>query len=52
MWSDMLGFFDEFKPKFVKRYLDGANLVKNAVKNYVKEVKNNEFPSSEFEYCK
>lgn len=52
VWSDMLGFYDEFKPKFVKRYLDGANLVKNAVKKYAKEVKNNEFPSSEFEYSK
>ncbi len=45
VWSDMLGFFDEFKPKFVKRYLDGANLVREAVKTYTKEVENVEFPS-------
>ena len=45
VWSDMLGFFDEFKPKFVKRYLDGANLVREAVKTYTKEVENVEFPT-------
>ena len=47
VWSDMLGFFDEFKPKFVRRYLDGANLVRNSVQNYVSDVTNKKFPSSE-----
>ena len=50
VWSDMLGFFDEFKPKFVKRYLNGATLVREAVGEYVREVKSGEFPSAEFEY--
>jgi 3-methyl-2-oxobutanoate hydroxymethyltransferase len=45
VWSDMLGFFDEFKPKFVRRYLDGATLVKDAVKGYVKDVEDKKFPS-------
>ncbi|MBD3750800.1 MAG: 3-methyl-2-oxobutanoate hydroxymethyltransferase, partial [Sphingobacteriales bacterium] len=30
VFSDMLGFFEEFTPKFVKKYLDGSTLVKNA----------------------
>ncbi|MFL1707264.1 3-methyl-2-oxobutanoate hydroxymethyltransferase [Campylobacter sp. MOP7] len=50
VFSDMLGFFEEFKPKFVKRYLNGANLVKEAVKAYANEVKARAFPSEEFEY--
>ena len=50
VWSDMLGFFDEFKPKFVKRYLNGAELVRNGVKEYVKDVKNGNFPSEEYWY--
>lgn len=50
VWSDMLGFFDEFKPKFVKRYLDGANLVRTAVEAYAREVREKTFPSEEFEY--
>ncbi len=45
VWSDMLGFFDKFKPKFVKRYLNGAEITRNAVKDYVKEVENGEFPT-------
>jgi 3-methyl-2-oxobutanoate hydroxymethyltransferase len=45
VWSDMLGFFDEFKPKFVKRYLNGAEITRNAVKDYVKEVENGQFPT-------
>ncbi len=50
VWSDMLGFFDEFKPKFVKRYLNGAELVRNSVKEYVKDVKDGRFPSEEYWY--
>ena len=50
VWSDMLGFFDEFKPKFVKRYLDGAKLVRDSVKKYVKDVKEGNFPSEEYWY--
>ncbi len=50
VWSDMLGFFDEFKPKFVKRYLNGAELVKNAVKEYVEDVRSGKFPTEEYSY--
>lgn len=50
VWSDMLGFFEPFKPKFVKRYLDGAKLVKDAVDRYANEVKRAEFPTDEFSY--
>ncbi len=50
VWSDMLGFFEDFKPKFVRHYLDGAALVKDAVNNYRADVQNQEFPSKEEEY--
>ncbi|CAA6802945.1 MAG: 3-methyl-2-oxobutanoate hydroxymethyltransferase (EC [uncultured Campylobacterales bacterium] len=50
VWSDMLGLYQEFKPKFVKQYLNGAELVQNAVKEYVKEVKSRKFPSEEYTY--
>lgn len=44
VFSDMLGFFEEFTPKFVKKYMDGASLVKSALKSYSDEVKAKEFP--------
>ena len=50
VWSDMFGFFEDFKPKFAKQYLDGAKLIKNALGDYVDEVKNRKFPSDEYTY--
>ena len=44
VFSDMLGLFEEFTPKFVKKYMDGATLVKEAVKKYSDEVQAREFP--------
>ncbi len=50
VFSDMLGFFEEFTPKFVKKYMDGATLVRNAVKNYADEVQTKEFPQQKHTY--
>jgi len=50
VWSDMLGFFEDFTPKFVKKYLDGATLVKSAVEKYSTEVKDKKFPTDEYTY--
>ncbi|MDD5157272.1 3-methyl-2-oxobutanoate hydroxymethyltransferase [Sulfurimonas sp.] len=50
VFSDMLGLFEEFTPKFVKKYLDGSNLVKTAIQNYANEVKGREFPKEEHTY--
>jgi len=45
VWSDMLGFLKGNYPKFVKKYLDGAELVQSSVENFVSEVKQKKFPS-------
>jgi 3-methyl-2-oxobutanoate hydroxymethyltransferase len=50
VFSDMLGLFEEFTPKFVKKYIDGASIVKEAIKNYSDEVKTKEFPKEEHTY--
>ena len=44
VWSDMLGFFEDFKPKFVRQYLQGATIVKDAVKKFDFDIKNSSFP--------
>ncbi len=44
---DMLGMNPDFKPKFLKTYMDGWSAVKSAVQRYAREVKNGEFPGPE-----
>lgn len=45
VWHDILGLQDEFKPKFLKQYLQGKALILNAINVYVEEVKSSQFPS-------
>jgi 3-methyl-2-oxobutanoate hydroxymethyltransferase len=44
---DMLGLFSQFKPKFVRRYLDLAGEVSKAFKLYREDIKTGKFPSQE-----
>ena len=44
VFSDMLGLFEAFTPKFVKKYMDGASLAREAFKSYADEVKSKDFP--------
>ena len=50
VWSDMFGFFESFKPKFVKQYMDGAKQIREGLESYRNEVKGREFPSEEYTY--
>jgi 3-methyl-2-oxobutanoate hydroxymethyltransferase len=44
---DMLGLFDDFTPKFVKRFADLKTTVQGAVQDYIGEVKERKFPAEE-----
>ncbi|MCP4711850.1 MAG: 3-methyl-2-oxobutanoate hydroxymethyltransferase [Planctomycetes bacterium] len=48
--ADLLGIFEAFKPKFVKRYAQLAPIMKDAFSNYIKEVKDSTFPGPEHVY--
>ena len=50
VWSDMFGFFEDFKPKFVKQYFNGAKDIRNGIESYRDDVKSRVFPSSEYTY--
>jgi 3-methyl-2-oxobutanoate hydroxymethyltransferase len=48
--SDMIGQFQAFTPKFVKKYANVAEVVTEAMKEYVKEVRSGVFPTDEHCY--
>ncbi len=48
--SDTIGQFQAFTPKFVKKYANVAEVVTNALAEYVKEVKSGVFPADEHCY--
>lgn len=50
VWSDAFGFFDEFKPKFVRYFLNGKELIKDALKRYRQSVQSGDFPKSDESY--
>jgi len=45
--NDMLGLFEKFTPGFVKQYLNLAPDIKNAVRNFIREIESGEFPTEE-----
>lgn len=48
--GDMLGFFQAFTPKFVKKYANVAEIEINAFKEYVQDVKTQTFPKDDHAY--
>jgi len=47
---DMLGLNEEFKPRFVRKYLNLAQEIDQAIKNYVSDIKTLNFPSEKESY--
>ena len=48
--SDMVGLFERFTPKFVKKYINLAPSIKEAARQYIKEVKEGKFPTKEHSF--
>jgi 3-methyl-2-oxobutanoate hydroxymethyltransferase len=46
----MLGLFDDFTPRFVKRYADLKKTMTGAVKDFIGEVKEKTFPQEEHSF--
>jgi 3-methyl-2-oxobutanoate hydroxymethyltransferase len=47
---DMLGINTEFKPRFLRQYLNMHELASDAVKNYIRDVKSGDFPNQQEQY--
>ena len=50
VYQDMLGMFSDFTPKFVKRYANIGEVMKEAFQNYIKQVQDGVFPAEENTY--
>ncbi len=47
---DLLGLFDRYQPKFVKRYVELKEIILKAVKEFNREVISGSFPSAEYTF--
>ncbi len=49
--QDLLGLDDRFKPRFVKRYMDLAGVVREAFAAFAREVRERRFPTDEHSFA-
>ena len=47
---DMLGINTEFKPRFLRQYLNLSEQISGAVKNYISDIKSGSFPNEKEQY--
>jgi len=47
---DMLGLTEEFKPRFVRRYAELADEMRQAFRQYISDVRSNKFPTEKESY--
>jgi len=47
---DMLGITKEFQPRFLRRYVELFDIIKEATGNFIKDVKSNDFPNDQESY--
>ena len=47
---DILGMFDDFRPRFVKQYSDVGQSVRRSVESYCREVRDGSFPDAEHSF--
>lgn len=50
VFQDMIGINDGFKPKFLRKYANLSETIKEAVSNYVSDVKSGNFPNESESY--
>ncbi len=48
--SDMIGLYEDFKPKYVRRYANIADTIRKATKDFVSDVQKGSFPNKDESY--
>ncbi len=46
----MIGLFEQFTPKFVKRFTNAGQVIEKAIQEYCSEVRGGTFPAKEHFY--
>lgn len=47
---DMIGVTKDFKPRFLRRYLELFDVIQDATQQYIRDVKSNDFPNESEQY--
>ena len=50
VFQDLLGLNIDFKPKFVKSFLNGEVQIRQGIEDYVNAIQTGEFPKNEHSY--
>ena len=50
VYQDFVGMNEDFKPKFLRKYLNLYEEITSAVQQYIKDVKNSSFPNENESY--
>ncbi len=50
VYQDMLGMYSDFTPKFVKKYAQVGDVMKDAFRSYIKEIADGAFPDSAHQF--
>lgn len=50
VFHDMMGITTDFSPRYLRRYLNLAELITQATKKYIEDVRNGDFPSDKEQY--
>jgi 3-methyl-2-oxobutanoate hydroxymethyltransferase len=51
VFHDVLGLIADFQPKFVKRYVEGANVLGDALARFAEDIRSGRFPTEEHSFA-
>ena len=51
VYHDLVGMFDRFTPKFVRRYAEVGDVISSALRSFIADVEDRKFPADEHTYA-
>ncbi|MEX2373548.1 MAG: 3-methyl-2-oxobutanoate hydroxymethyltransferase [Dehalococcoidia bacterium] len=46
VWHDLLGLYDDLKPRHARRFVEGGEMIRGALREYIMEVRAGQFPTA------